>query len=279
MFRKLEAMLEVMDVYQAAFPDDTYIAVFDTEKMIGQLQGEKIRIPNPVGTLIAERMKGTVTEKALRAGHRLQAEQDESRFGFPYISTGVPIFENGMLVGCLGAVTSNQRIGELRTAAAELSAVVEEMSATTDEVTQSSNAVVTRLEDLSVESTKVSDVIHKAHSILDFVQQIATQSNLLGLNAAIEAARAGEAGRGFSVVADEIRKMADNSKEAVDGIKELLGVILGAVERMNESVQQVSVNTKEHAASMQELNATLSHIATTAEKLTIAASIASVDSI
>ncbi|GAB6107892.1 heme NO-binding domain-containing protein [Fusibacter bizertensis] len=87
-------------------------------------------------------------------------------------------------------------------------------------------------------SNKVSDII----TIVSTVESIAEQTNLLALNASIEAARAGEMGRGFSVVAEEIRKLAEDSKHAVNTINSSLKFFTQGV---NNMVQQVNDQFKE----------------------------------
>lgn len=84
-------------------------------------------------------------------------------------------------------------------------------------------------------SIEKSRAVEQINVLADSILEITSQTNLLALNASIEAARAGEAGRGFSVVAEEIRKLAEQSNDAINKIRNTTGIILDSVEELKDN--------------------------------------------
>lgn len=108
---------------------------------------------------------------------------------------------------------------------------------------------------------RINDTSKQIENIISEIEDIASQTNLLSLNAAIEAARAGEAGKGFAVVAEQIRSLSDQSAKAAVDTRQLIESAIAvsnegneAAERVSTSIEKVINGMKEVADSSQKLS-------------------------
>ena len=156
----------------------------------------------------------------------------------------------------------------------KLTSSIEEIASSTQTVYESVEQVAksaSALAQAGQESVEQARFLQEKNAdtikVIDFITNIAGQTNLLGLNAAIEAARAGEQGRGFAVVAEEVRKLAEQSREATEKIQATLNEMNKAVEGISKSIETTGAISEQQAASTQEITTNLSRVTKAAEEL------------
>ena len=117
---------------------------------------------------------------------------------------------------------------------------------------ESSNTMTSRIDEISKTITATQDAVSNINEKVEGITSIATQTNLLSLNASIEAARAGEMGRGFSVVAEEIGKLANDSKEMADDIRRVMDILLQQSKAAVEASDDVRKSNLEQQKALGE---------------------------
>jgi methyl-accepting chemotaxis protein len=224
-----------------------------------------------------DKLRGIIFQVAQTAGH-VSAASSQLHSTADQIATG--------------AEQVATQTGSVATASEEMSATASDIARTCLLAAEASNQTQTAanesayivMESVNVMNTIAECVQHSAQTvgglgqrsdqigaIVSTIEDIADQTNLLALNAAIEAARAGEQGRGFAVVADEVRALAERTTKATREISEMIKAIQqetkGAVISMENGVREVETGISESARSSESLCLILTQVAALTEQV------------
>lgn len=162
-----------------------------------------------------------------------------------------------------------QRIGhDLQEVSAALQLNADGITAGIGRIAASAGEIDTNERHLASQIKEVQHISGQIGSMLDFIRNVASQTHILGLNASIEAARGGEHGRGFAVIAEEIRKLSVQSKENAEKIAELTGQIGYKMKAITSASEDSARKSNEQAAATRQMVTAVGEVAGLAERLT-----------
>ncbi|WP_297430811.1 methyl-accepting chemotaxis protein, partial [Clostridium sp.] len=173
----------------------------------------------------------------------------------------IPIMdsENNILgIFCIIRNTKNESLA--RSSSKELTSSLNDTSNNIENISNSAVKFSERINTIVEKSESAKVDIEKSDEAIIFIQNISKQINMLGLNAAIEAARAGEFGKGFSVVASEMRKLAAMSEQSSKVIKTALSGMKNDMNYMIDDIQELSDISAAQTASIEEICAAIEQI-------------------
>lgn len=202
----------------------------------------------------------------MQQGKTVSKDMPKEYFGGVNIkSTASPIKnKDGQIIGsiAMGGKRWGEEIKEhsetFTRSFSQISNVIDGVASGIQDVAKSSN-------DILNEINATNEDMKKTDEIISFVQNVSKQTNLLGLNAAIESARAGEMGKGFGVVANEIRKLSNSSSESIREINDVLNKLRNSIESVANSIYESNKMFETQAASIEEINSSISELSNTAE--------------
>ncbi len=266
---RLHPVVKAFDIFAPIIidsqPEGAWVGASDMEKVLRRMGSEKFDTNVVVGLPITEVKTAMQT---LQAKKRIQVDIPTKKLG-DIRMISIPLFdeETGEVVGTFGITAPRNLASNLQNASSKL-------RSNTDDMARVMQQIATSAGEINVTESRLADVIKSVQEnleniveVLAFTKDVANQTKMLGLNAAIEAARAGDLGKGFGVVAGEIRKLSDQSKQTADEIGKLTRAIEIRIKEAVEASQGTVMQSQEQAAATEEVTATVMELAEVAEKL------------
>ncbi|MBU3073083.1 methyl-accepting chemotaxis protein [Clostridium estertheticum] len=256
----LQSFYNLMPYFQHYFEDELVFTISNTEKFLLVQDCKNLKMSSKTGDAIPT---GCAADICLKEKKAISVIVPKNVFGVPLKTMAVPVFENDKISGTMIIGMSLSKKEKMSDLSNTLSDSLSQISTNLFDMTSGIQKIAETNSGIQkfIEITK--DNSKKTDEVLSFIEGIAKQTNLLGLNAAIESARAGEFGKGFSVVSNEIRKLSQSTKESAKQINSMLNTIQDSINeiylRFNDSnliLDNQSSGLEEIPATVQELNST-----------------------
>ncbi|MER1985463.1 MAG: methyl-accepting chemotaxis protein [Solibacillus sp.] len=262
----LQYLIHFAPTVKKLFTADVAISISDLETVVLQLHSKEL---SAVGDMLGHRL----TEKdpmidVMRRNREQMMTIPREYYGVDLKVAIVPITnKQGKVVGSLGVSSSIHNRVDLIDIADKFASSSEEIGASTEELTVSASNLSQYMTQITTAQEDLAHQVANSSKILDMINNVAKNTRILGFNAGIEAARSGEHGRGFAVVAKEITKLADQSGESVNEIRQLLDVMKAKVEEVSETVNKTLHISENQTAAIIEISSSIQQLTEVAEKI------------
>lgn len=215
---------------------------------------------------------GSAIKRAIEEKRRIFTRVDKAVRGIPYIALANPLFDqHGEVIGAVVITESVERYDGLKEMSATLTEAISSLASTSEEISAQSEEIASVSRALTNSAHDSQLRVQETDKVLGLIKNISAQTNLLGLNAAIEAARVGEQGRGFGVVAEEIRKLAAVSADSIKQVETIIQEIKTANARSYQQTTQIEAAIAQVAEAIGHIAASVQQINALAEKLDLSA--------
>ena len=262
---ELETIVKFAPVLKDLINAEVTIIICDTEKIVEQIVASELNFGEVINKPLEphDPMIGVLENKKM-----IVMNVPKEIYGVPFRGAITPLFsKQGDLIGCFSINTTLTNQLNLIEVAGKLTEASEEMSASTVELSGSAEKLKNSIEHLSSSQADMYSQVDSSSKMLDMITSVAKNTRILGLNAGIEAARSGEHGKGFSVVAKEITKLAELSADSANEIRELMQLLKKRVTDIEQIVFETSEISDHQFHAIHEISEAMHQLSHVAEKI------------
>lgn len=250
---------------QNFFDDEIAFTMSDTEKFLKVVNSQNINMSASPGDPLRP---GGAAYECIKAKDIVSLIVSKEVFGVEIKATGIPVKDKtNKIIGSIVLVKSLKKHYEISNLSNTLSNDLKIISEGSNKIAIGINNAVQASDKIILEVKEAESNTKDTDNILNFIKGIASQTNMLGLNAAIEASHAGEQGKGFSVLAQEIRKMSNSSNKSINEINLILKKIRTSVTNISGSALITSDSFKDQLVQIKEITSSIKDISSTAQTL------------
>lgn len=261
----LEKYLYVMAKLNEFVPADYGVTIADRERYLLYKPAKSLDLKVAVGDSIRV---GSATHKAITEKKRFFNKIDKAVRGVPYVALANPLFnDQGEVIGSIVISESIERYDGFKEMANGLTDSISSLASTSEQISAQAQEIAALTRRVTLSSQESQKRAKETDEVLGLIRSISSQTNLLGLNAAIEAARVGEQGRGFGVVAEEIRKLAATSAESIKKVEQITKLIQESSDASFQQTNQIEGGINQIAEAMGQIAASIQQINSMAIKL------------
>ena len=247
----LECFYNILDQLPLLFEDEISLSLTDLEKFIKFKPSAHMSAFAEVGDPIP---KDDILMKAIKNNQIYTITTDRCATGFNIRVVALPIKDHsGKIIGALSYGKSLKNSNDILDLSKSLVDTSTQITNKIEVINNQTKNIVETNNNIQTKILKTLEQSKKTDEIISIVNQIASQTNLLGLNAAIESSRAGEFGKGFSIVANEIRKLSANSKNSISEINEILNTIKDSVLKIEKDITMTTNSSNLQANAISEI--------------------------